>query len=143
MEDSSTYPLSRDEYVELFSALCSWFWYHDHPDWPDDGQRHTSEECRAAARGALDCLRIVTEPGFEEPEPLSLSPATSQDRHVLVSASEYNQRRDNLTAWLWERDHQGDASDCDDAECLLEAVVSAAEIFAIVGLTPVRVPDTI
>jgi hypothetical protein len=47
-----------DEFVELYANLCTWFWYHDHPEWEYDGMGHTSDECRRKANEVFDLLGL-------------------------------------------------------------------------------------
>jgi hypothetical protein len=46
------------EYIDLYADLCTWFWYHDHPEWEDDGMGHTSDECRRKANEVFDLLGL-------------------------------------------------------------------------------------
>jgi hypothetical protein len=47
-----------DEFDELYAKLCTWFWYHDHPEWEQDGNLHTSPECRRKATEVFDLLGL-------------------------------------------------------------------------------------
>lgn len=50
---------TTDIRVEQFSLLCDWMWRNVvAPDWPEDGLRHTSANCREMADEVMDMLGL-------------------------------------------------------------------------------------
>ena len=54
--------LDQDVGCAKYADLCNWFWYHSHPDYPRDGLRHTSSECRSWAFEVFELLGITDRP---------------------------------------------------------------------------------
>jgi len=54
------------DYTGLYTDMCTWIWYRDHPDYPRDDLWHTSDVCRRDATQIFTLLGIVPSPAEQE-----------------------------------------------------------------------------
>jgi hypothetical protein len=58
--------ITPTDYTGLYSHMCNWIWYRDHPDYPRDDLWHTSDVCRREANQLFTLLGIAPSPTEQE-----------------------------------------------------------------------------
>jgi hypothetical protein len=66
VKTTSMTPMTPADYNGLYSKMCTWLWYRDHPDYPRDGFGHTSDVCRRDTNRIFRLLGIVPSPADQE-----------------------------------------------------------------------------